>query len=64
MIKYNTAVPSVRFNNNGILLCCILSFQLFGTLAGTNCKLSEDGVKTPKCVGVILTLILLMWRVG
>jgi hypothetical protein len=45
-----------RFHHNNAVLCCILSFQLFITLANTTCKLPVDGVLTPKHVGVIYYL--------
>jgi len=34
------------------------------TLASTNNALTDDGVTAPKHVGAVLTLILLMWRIG
>jgi hypothetical protein len=51
-------LPMIRFYDNDMLLYCILSFNIFITLADKTCKLPEDGVRTPKAVRVILILIL------
>jgi len=57
-IQYIHNLPTIRFYHNDILMYCILLFQQFITLADKTCKLREDGVRTPKHVGIILILIL------
>jgi len=41
------------YHNNALLYCILYNFNIIITLANTICKLSEDGVLTPKHVGVI-----------
>jgi hypothetical protein len=66
MIKYNTAVcRSGKIDSNyifGHVSPTILPYQhtdvlyVIITLAGTTCKIPEDGVLTTQHVGVILTI--------
>ena len=46
-------VPVSIHHLQGAYKLCQLKFIKFITLAGTNCTLPEDGVLTPKHVGVI-----------